>query len=43
MDLEVHKDSVGARTDDGPVIDTKSIRTQVLVENGGTVVIWWYF
>lgn len=39
MDLEVHKDSVGARTDDGPAIDTKSIRTQVLVENGGTVVI----
>lgn len=39
MDLEVHKDSVGARTDDGPAIDTKSIKTQVLVENGGTIVI----
>ncbi len=39
MDLEVHKDSVGAVTDDGPAIDTKSVKTQVLVENGGTVVI----
>lgn len=39
MDLEVHKDSVGAQTDDGPAIDTKSVKTQVLVENGGTVVI----
>lgn len=39
MDLEVHKDSVGAKTDDGPAIDTKSIKTQVLVENGGTIVI----
>ncbi|MBV2164086.1 MAG: type IV pilus secretin PilQ [Comamonas sp.] len=39
MDLEVHKDSVGVQTDDGPAIDTKSVKTQVLVENGGTVVI----
>ncbi len=39
MDLEVNKDSVGMRTDDGPTIDTKSIKTQVLVENGGTIVI----
>ncbi len=40
MDLEVHKDSVGMLTpDEGSAIDTKNIRTQVLVENGGTVVI----
>ncbi|MFC4473693.1 type IV pilus secretin PilQ [Comamonas denitrificans] len=39
MDLEVNKDSVGDRTDDGLAINTKSIKTQVLVENGGTLVI----
>ena len=39
MQLEVNKDAVGATTPDGPAIDTKSIKTQVLVENGGTVVI----
>lgn len=39
MDLEVNKDAIGIPTDDGPTIDTKSIKTQVLVENGGTIVI----
>ena len=39
MDLEVNKDAVGEKTDNGPAIDTKSVKTQVLVENGGTVVI----
>jgi type IV pilus assembly protein PilQ len=39
MDLKVNKDSVGQITAGGPSIDTKQIATEVLVENGGTVVI----
>ena len=39
MDLNIHKDSVGAVTTAGPSIDTKQITTNVLVQNGGTVVI----
>ena len=39
LDLDVSKDSKGADTVAGPAIDTKHIKTQVLVENGGTVVI----
>jgi type IV pilus assembly protein PilQ len=39
MNLNVHKDSVGQQTLAGPSIDTKQIVTEVLVENGGTVVI----
>jgi type IV pilus assembly protein PilQ len=40
LDLDVNKDSRGETTQNGLVaIDTKHIKTQVLVENGGTVVI----
>ncbi len=39
LTVKVNKDSVGAVTGNIPSIDTKSIETQVLVENGGTVVI----
>jgi type IV pilus assembly protein PilQ len=39
LDLDVNKDSVGRATLQGFAIDTKHVRTQVLVENGGTVVI----
>ncbi len=39
MNLRIHKDSVGQTTTAGPAIDTKQIVTEVLVENGGTVVI----
>ncbi|MFM9914471.1 MAG: type IV pilus secretin PilQ, partial [Rhizobacter sp.] len=39
LNVKVNKDSVGASTQGVPSIDTKSIETQVLVENGGTVVI----
>ncbi|BBI98426.1 fimbrial protein [Ferrigenium kumadai] len=40
MDVNVTKDSVGATTFNGvPTIDTNKVTTQVLVENGGTVVI----
>lgn len=39
LDVDVNKDSVGRSTSAGLAIDTKHVRTQVLVENGGTVVI----
>lgn len=39
LDLDVNKDSVGASTSSGPLISTKHVKTQVLIENGGTVVI----
>ncbi|MFT3812425.1 MAG: type IV pilus secretin PilQ [Acidovorax sp.] len=40
LDLDVNKDSKGETTSTGQIaIDTKHVKTQVLVENGGTVVI----
>ncbi|MPM32430.1 hypothetical protein SDC9_78992 [bioreactor metagenome] len=39
LDLDVNKDSRGEVTAQGVAIDTKHVKTQVLVENGGTVVI----
>ncbi len=39
MEVDVNKDAVGQNTTAGPSIDTKHVRTSVLVENGGTVVI----
>jgi type IV pilus assembly protein PilQ len=39
MNLDVNKDSVGQVTSAGLAIDTKHVQTQVLIENGGTVVI----
>jgi type IV pilus assembly protein PilQ len=39
LDVDVNKDSVGRATAAGFAIDTKHVKTQVLVENGGTVVI----
>lgn len=39
LDVDVNKDSRGDSTPAGPAIDTKHVKTQVLVENGGTVVI----
>ncbi|WP_374591165.1 type IV pilus secretin PilQ [Aquabacterium sp.] len=39
LDVDVNKDSVGQETRAGYAIDTKHVKTQVLVENGGTVVI----
>ncbi|MBC3878119.1 type IV pilus secretin PilQ family protein [Undibacterium sp. FT79W] len=39
LDVEVHKDSVGQETRMGYAIDTKEVKTMVLVENGGTVVL----
>jgi type IV pilus assembly protein PilQ len=39
LSLDITKDSVGISTLAGYAINTKHIKTQVLVENGGTVVI----
>ena len=39
MTLDINKDSVGQVTAAGFAIDTKHVKTEVLVENGGTVVI----
>jgi type IV pilus assembly protein PilQ len=39
LDVDVNKDSVGQATTQGFAIDTKHVKTQVLVDNGGTVVI----
>ncbi|MGA1326064.1 MAG: type IV pilus secretin PilQ [Rubrivivax sp.] len=39
LDVDVSKDSVGRVTPAGFAIDTRHVRTQVLVDNGGTVVI----
>lgn len=39
MDIKVNKDSVGALYAGVPSINTNKVNTQVLVENGGTVVI----
>ncbi|WP_310565862.1 type IV pilus secretin PilQ [Hydrogenophaga sp.] len=39
LDVDINKDSRGETTAAGVAINTKHIQTQVLVENGGTVVI----
>jgi type IV pilus assembly protein PilQ len=39
LSVDVNKDSVGISTVAGFAIDTKHVKTEVLVENGGTVVI----
>ncbi len=39
LDLDVNKDSPGGLVAGAMSIDTKRVKTQVLVENGGTVVI----
>ena len=39
LTLDVNKDTVGQQTNAGFAINTKHIQTEVLVENGGTVVI----
>jgi type IV pilus assembly protein PilQ len=43
MDLDVKKDSVGSLVNSGvgpvPTIDTKKVSTQVLVDNGDTIVL----
>ena len=39
LEVDINKDSVGQLTSMGYAIDTKHVKTQVLIENGGTVAI----
>jgi type IV pilus assembly protein PilQ len=39
LDVDVAKDSQGANTTAGPAINTQHVKTKVMVENGGTVVL----
>jgi len=39
LTVNVNKDSRGVETRAGPAINTKNVNTQVLIDNGGTVVI----
>ena len=39
MKVQVNRDAVGQLTPSGFAIDTRAVQTEVLVENGGTVVI----
>lgn len=39
LEVDVNKDSVGQETTAGFAINTKHVQTQVLIDNGGTVVI----
>ena len=39
LELDISKDNVGQTTPAGFAIDTKHVKTQVLVEDGGTVMI----
>lgn len=39
LDLDVNRDSPGTEVTGGMAINTKRVKTQVLVDNGGTVVI----
>jgi type IV pilus assembly protein PilQ len=39
LSVDVHKDSPGTETRNGIIINTKQLKTLVLVENGGTVVL----
>jgi type IV pilus assembly protein PilQ len=39
MDLEVKKDAVGQVFSGVPSVDTKKVSTQVLVDNGDTIVL----
>ena len=39
MTLDINKDSVGTQTPQGFAINTNHVKTEILVENGGTVVI----
>lgn len=39
LDVDVAKDSLGITTANGPAIDTRRVKTKVLVADGGTVVL----
>lgn len=39
LDLQINKDAVGERFSNIPTIDTREVKTQVLINNGDTVVL----
>jgi type IV pilus assembly protein PilQ len=39
MEVELKRDTVGVQTPSGPAINTKEVRTKVIVEDGQTIVI----
>ena len=39
LEVDINKDSIGLKTEQGFAIDTKHVKTQVLVESGGTVIL----
>ncbi|MFN7507191.1 MAG: type IV pilus secretin PilQ [Limnobacter sp.] len=39
LDVDIAKDSIGIETSNGPAIDTRRVKTKVLVTDGGTVVL----
>ena len=39
LDVEISKDSIGMKTEQGFAINTKHLKSKILVEDGGTVVI----
>lgn len=39
LDVDIAKDSIGITTANGPAIDTRRVKTKVLVADGGTVVL----
>jgi len=39
LTLDVSKDARGVNTSAGPAINTRHVQTEVLIDNGGTVVI----
>jgi type IV pilus assembly protein PilQ len=39
LEVDITKDSVGLKTEQGFAIDTKHVKTHVLVESGGTVIL----
>jgi len=39
MEVEIKRDTVGVQTPQGPAINTKEVKTKIIVENGQTVVL----
>ncbi len=39
MDVEIKRDTLGVQTQQGPAINTKEVKTKVVVENGQTLVL----
>ncbi len=39
LDIELKRDTVGVQTPQGPAINTKEVKTKIIVENGQTVVL----